>query len=227
MTHEVRIAANKLFDSLPHLKLLPNIWKDNLLLNNLVTKRKLKCHCDDNIDTNIPLFYPIFPSTGESIRGIYDTLPFAYISWKVNSKTLPYIEVIEVPICFDDFQFKCQEKEIIEKGLSPHGKVVIGSYNKVTDANFKNEMISLRKRVLTKIYEFCPTATYICLSIFSNLPKSLVEEKKSRYLTSIDYLEKQISWEFQSDRFIPIKYQNKVLLTVLKSWILTQKDLKL
>ncbi|KAB8030813.1 hypothetical protein [Fluviispira multicolorata] len=227
MTHEARIAANRLFDYLPYSKILPNLWKENLLLNNFVLSRKAVCHCEDYLTTNIPVIYPIFPSTGESAKGLFSSLSFAYISWIVNSRTLPHIEVIEVPIFMNEILFENQEREKLERSLSPQGITVIGSYTKVTNENYIFELLQIRKRVLTKIFEFSHNTSYIYLSIFSNLPKSLVEEKDSRYLSAIDELENKTSWAFQSQRLMPITYQKEVLLFSLKCWILTKKDLKL
>lgn len=229
MTNKAYIAANRILNRLPDMQVLPYERLSTLFRENLLLFRKKDCYCADENEKirKIPVIYPIFPSEGEATKGLYSSLPFAYISWYIPSNALPCIEVIETPISFSPLLFQAKDKDEIDKTLNPSGKAVIGSFKKVTDSNMSEELSSIRKRVLSKILEISNSNALIYLSIFRDMPKILVEDNFSRYQQGFEVSQNLESWEFQSQRMMPILFQKKLYVYTLDCWILTKKDLNI
>jgi hypothetical protein len=175
----------------------------------------------------IPVIFPIFPSTGEASHGIYRVLPFAYLAWKIPSQALPYVEVIEVPMFYKELLNKEKTQEEMDKSLLPSGKTIIGSFKKITPDNLHREILQIRQRILRKILDISECDSHIYLSIFSEMPKILVEEGFSRYFEAKLKLLDEVSWEYQSQRCVPIKLHQKLLVFYLDCWVITKKDLNI
>jgi hypothetical protein len=229
MTNYEQIAAKWIFEHLPNSQSLPYERLISLFRDNLLFTRNKKCYCNDsrNQAQKIPIIFPIFPSEGEASKGLYSSIPLSYISWVIPSNALPCIEVIETPVFFPDLIFHAQEKDEIEKKLLPQGKVVIGSFKKITDPISYDDLKKIRIRALSKILEISDADANIYLSIFPEMPKKLVEDGVSRYQKDFEVSQKMDSGEFQSKRIMPIMFHKKLVVFTLNCWILTKKDLNI
>lgn len=227
MTNKAQIAANRIFDHLPDAQTLPFERLTSLLRDNLLITKKKRCNCGDPNDQTqkIPTIYPIFPTEGEPSKGLYSSIPFAYISWIIPSNILPCIEVIETPIFHENLLFHSQDKDDIDRKLLPHGKAIIGSFKKVTIPVNKDEFKVIRKRALSQILDLSELNGHIYLSIFSEMPKILVGDSISRYQEGFETTQSMEPWEFQSNRVMPIMFHKKLFVFTLNCWILTKKDL--
>ncbi|APJ02524.1 hypothetical protein [Silvanigrella aquatica] len=229
MTNVAHIAANHILSRLPHTQLMPFERLAYLFRDNLLISRKKMCYCGDNHDQikKFPMIYPVFPSEGEASKGLYSSIPFVYLSWMIPSHLLPRIEVIEVPIPFENLQFSEVDKDEIDKQLIPQGKTIIGVFKKVSLPLSTSEMAEMRKRVLSQILELSGKNAHIYLSIFSEMPKILVGHGISSYQDVFEIPQNRESWEFQSKRVMPIVFQKKLVVFTLNCWILTKKDLNI
>ncbi len=229
MTIKEEIAANWIFDHLPSTQVLPYERLASLFRDNLLLTRNKRCYCNDSSTQTpkIPIIYPIFPTEGEASKGVFSSIPLAYISWINPSNALPFIEVIETPITFPDLLFQSEDKNDIEKKLLPQGKTIIGSFKKVTTPIQHVELKGIRIRALSKILELSESNAHIYLSIFPEMPKILVEDGDSRYQKDFETPQNMDSWEFQSKRVMPIVFHKKLFVFTLNCWILTRKDLKI
>lgn len=226
MTIKARIAANRIIANLPDKHILPLERLATLFRSHLFLSRKNKCYCDEEENIcKLPIIYPIYPSSGETSLGLYNSLPFVYVAWLVPSRALPYIEVIETPIFYKEIIFSEKDKDEIDKSLSPHGKTLIALYKKVTIQELHNEIKGIRQRALLKILEISGYDTHIYLSIFPEMPKLLVEDGVSRYLGNYAERDIEVPWVFQSQRMIPLTFQRRLFVFTLNCWILTKKDL--
>jgi hypothetical protein len=228
MTNNEQIAASWIFDRLPGTQILPFERLASLFRDNLLVPRNERCHCDPSAKVQkFPIIYPIFPTEGEASKGLYSSIPFAYISWLIPSNALPRIEVIETPIIFPKIIFQAQDKDDIDTKLFPQGRAIIGSFRKVTSPIPHEELKIIRKRVLSKILELSESDAHIYLSIFSEMPKILVEDGVSRYQKGFEVPQNTDSWEFQSQRVMPIVLHKKLFVFALNCWVLTKKDLNI
>jgi len=229
MTHEAYIAANRVFNSISNLQVVPYERLASLFRENLLILRKKDCHCEDKNEkiVKIPNIYPLYPTEGSASKGLYSSLPYAYISKYTPSNALPIIEVIETPIPYSKMLFYSKDKDEIDKIISPHGKSIVGSYKKVTIPIINEEISLIRKRALLKILEVSNKNALIYLSIFRDMPKILVGDGFSRYQQGFEVSQNKTGWEYQSERIMPILFQKKLYVYFLDCWVLTKKDLNI
>lgn len=225
MATQVKIASEHILKHLPWRQHLPSLWRESLLLTNFVKKRRKKCHCDEPYLLQIPIFLPIYPSSGDTTKGTYNSIPIVYISWKSQSKKLAFTEILEVPIFDHQLIFKNSTCETIERSLAPNFSPFIALSSKVTESNLKNDLEKIRISVFRQIFKISSDISYLHFSAFSSLNKLLVENNDSRYLNAIYELENEVSWEFHSQRVLPISHYSHFFIVKVNCWTIGIQEL--
>jgi hypothetical protein len=231
MTNIARIAAIQIWNKLPQMQRIQLDRLELVFKNSLIRPRKNygNCYCPTPETQNIklPILFPIYPHEGQASKGYYTSIPLAYISWFIPSQALPRIEVLETPIIDDSLIYQNEDKDNLDKFLFPLGKTVIGSFQKLEFPMQLRTLNQIRKRVLSKILEISATNANLFLSIFSEMPKILVEDDNSRYQQELTEAKAQGSWQFQSERLMPVILNNKLCVFKLYCWILTKNNLSI
>lgn len=216
------LAAVHKLERIPYFWKLKEIRNQNLFSGKKKNMSNMKCTCPEESDNVliVPVFFPLFPSGGQTCLGEYSVFPFFYLITVNESKAFPIIELLEVPILSKSLHFDRMEKEVIENNLMGFGKSYIVSQNKITNENLTDELFYVRKKVVSRVSSITSKSATIIFSAFSHLPKEIFNVDYLGYFSACENWNKNTTWPFQSEKKIPVINNRKVFLFTLSSWAL-------
>jgi hypothetical protein len=216
----------------PQMREIPYLWQQNLISLQNRRQTKSACYCDEefmNKKRKLHLF-PVFPATGDSVKGVFSVLPFFYTASCHVSKAIDTIEIIELPLLDSLFMAMDKTFEELESCFFNIGVVHRATQKKIDLDNISQEIDHIRKSAISKITNLMDSKGIVTFSIFKNLSEEIKNKDGYGYLKYCTSVSSQTpdnsslsasTWNYRCERKIPFADKKDLYMFYLDSWDLS------